>query len=85
MKDRWWLMRLGGYGVRKLNQAYFAMHGIYGESVTSVSPIGDEVAEFRTVLREHGGLHQGAERGVDVWGVSGAVGREAPGRPVRQI
>ncbi len=48
MKERWWLMRLGGYGLRKLNQAFFAMHGIYGESVTSVSPIGDEVAEFRT-------------------------------------
>ncbi len=48
MKERWWQMRLGGYGLRKLNQAFFAMHGIYGESVTSVSPIGDEVAEFRT-------------------------------------
>ena len=54
MKERWWLMRLGGYGIRKLNQAYFAMHGIYGESVTSVSPIGDEVAEFRTYFATTG-------------------------------
>ena len=54
MKERWWLMRLGGYGLRKLNQAFFAMHGIYGESVTSVSPIGDEVAEFRSYFANTG-------------------------------
>ena len=54
MKERWWLMRLGGYGLRKLNQAFFAMHGIYGESVTSVSPIGDQLAEFRTYFATTG-------------------------------
>ena len=67
MKDRWWLMRLGGYGVRKLNQAYFAMHGIYGESVTSVSPIGDEVAEFRTYFASTGDFVR-ALNGVSTYG-----------------
>ena len=31
------------------------------------------------VLRQHGGLHQGLERGVDLWGVSEAAGEEARG------
>lgn len=48
MKERWWRLRLGGYGIRKLNQAYFAFYGIYGESASSVSPIGDQMAEFRS-------------------------------------
>lgn len=48
LKERWWNLRLGGYGIRKLNQAYFALHGLYGESASATSPIGDEVAEFRS-------------------------------------
>ncbi len=67
MKERWWQMRLGGYGLRKLNQAFFAMHGIYGESVTSVSPIGDEVAEFRTYFSTTGDFIR-ALNGVSTYG-----------------
>ncbi len=59
MKERWWLMRLGGYGLRKLNQAYFAMHGIYGESPTSVSPIGDQMDEFRGYFASVGDFIRG--------------------------
>jgi len=29
-----------GYYIRKLNQAYFAFHGNYADSPTSVNPIG---------------------------------------------
>ena len=47
MKRRWWDFRLGGYGLRKLNQAYFAFRGRYAESPASVSPIGREVNEMR--------------------------------------
>lgn len=54
MKERWWRLRLGGYGIRKLNQAYFAFYGIYGESASSVSPIGDQMAEFRSYFRSVG-------------------------------
>ncbi len=36
-----------GYYLRKLNQAYFAFHGTYGDSPTSISPIGDELRELR--------------------------------------
>ncbi len=35
-----------GYYIRKLNQAYFAFHGCYADSGTSVDPIGDEVEEL---------------------------------------
>ena len=36
-----------GYYIRKLNQAYFAFHGTYADSPTSVSPIGAELEKLR--------------------------------------
>ena len=36
-----------GYHIRKLNQAYFAFHGTYADSPTSISPIGLEMGELR--------------------------------------
>jgi hypothetical protein len=36
-----------GYYIRKLNQAYFAFHGTYGDSPSSVSPIGQELTQLR--------------------------------------
>ncbi len=36
-----------GYYIRKLNQAYFAFHGAYADSPTSVSPIGEELRALR--------------------------------------
>jgi hypothetical protein len=36
-----------GYYIRKLNQAYFAFHGTYADSPTSVSPIGEELRKLR--------------------------------------
>ena len=37
-----------GYNIRKLNQAYFAFHGIYGQDPTSVSPIYNDLKELRS-------------------------------------
>ena len=54
MKERWWLLRLGGYRIRKLNQAYFAFFNRYAESGSSVSPIGDQVSEFRDLMPDVG-------------------------------
>ncbi len=36
-----------GYNIRKLNQAYFAFHGIYGYAPASVSPIHGELKQLR--------------------------------------
>lgn len=36
-----------GYAIRKLNQAYFAFHGIYGDDPASVSPIYNEMEKLR--------------------------------------
>ncbi len=36
-----------GYHIRKLNQAYFAFHGTYADSPTSISPIGLELKQLR--------------------------------------
>ena len=49
MKKTWWELRLGGYRIRKLNQAYFAFRGRYGNSPASISNIGNQV----NVLREN--------------------------------
>ena len=37
-----------GYYIRKLNQAYFAFYGTYGDSPTSVSIIGKEMTQLRS-------------------------------------
>ena len=47
LKERWWFLRLRGFGLRKLNQAYFAFYGIYAASAASVSPIGAQLEELR--------------------------------------
>ncbi len=36
-----------GYYIRKLNQAYFAFHGAYADSPTSINPIGIEMRQLR--------------------------------------
>ncbi len=40
-------MEDNGYYIRKLNQAYFAFHGTYAASPTSVDPIGNEFRILR--------------------------------------
>ncbi|MBI4304672.1 MAG: hypothetical protein HY665_10110 [Chloroflexi bacterium] len=47
MKDKQQYLALQGYHIRKLNQAYFAFHGAYGDSPTSIDPIGVEMKELR--------------------------------------
>ena len=36
-----------GYFIRKINQAYFAFHGLYGTGAASSSPIGPKLQEIR--------------------------------------
>ena len=48
MEERRLLMAENGYYIRKLNQAYFAFHGNYGDSPASVSPLFGQL----TMLRE---------------------------------
>ena len=62
MKERWWRLRLGGYGLRKLNQAYFAFRGRYAESPASLSPIGDQVRELRDQLPSVGAFIRAVSR-----------------------
>lgn len=39
---------VSGYHIRKLNQAYFAFHGIYADDPASVSPIYEELRVLRS-------------------------------------
>lgn len=55
MEDMRQYLASKGHHIRKLNQAYFAFHGVYADSPTSVDPIGLELKELRsrtTSLRE---------------------------------
>ena len=47
MEERRQLFVDNGYSIRKLNQAYFAFHGAYGDSPTSVSPIHSQLQKLR--------------------------------------
>ncbi len=49
MEERRQLFVDNGYSIRKLNQAYFAFHGTYGDSPTSVSPIHGQLQKLREV------------------------------------
>jgi len=47
MEERRAEFAVQGYYIRKLNQAYFAFHGIYGQDPASVSPIYDDLEQLR--------------------------------------
>ncbi|MFH0847079.1 MAG: hypothetical protein V1894_03345 [Chloroflexota bacterium] len=47
MVERRQFLLAHGYYIRKLNQAYFAFHGNYADSPSSVDPIGAEFRELR--------------------------------------
>ena len=48
MDQRSEVSRENGYYIRKLNQAYFAFHGIYATTAASDSPIGEQVKFLRS-------------------------------------
>ena len=47
MEDRQKLFLDEGYIIRKLNQAYFAFHGIYADSPSSKSTVFEELTYLR--------------------------------------
>ncbi|MBI4339748.1 MAG: hypothetical protein HY680_07325 [Chloroflexi bacterium] len=47
MEERRQLFVANGYSLRKLNQAYFAFHGTYADSPSSVSPIYGQLYQHR--------------------------------------
>jgi len=47
MEERRKLFVQNGYHIRKLNQAYFAFHGIYGQDPSSVSPVARDIERLR--------------------------------------
>ena len=54
MEERRQVFVENGHSIRKLNQAYFAFHGTYPSSATSVSPIDGQVREFRSAMPDVG-------------------------------
>ena len=47
MEEKRQYLAAKGYYLRKLNQAYFAFHGVYADKPTSISPIGLELKKLR--------------------------------------
>ena len=56
MRKRQWELRLRGYYIRKLNQAYFAFRGRYADSPASISPVGEQMRELRSYVSDIGEL-----------------------------
>ena len=54
MRESQWTLKLGGYSIRKINQAYFAFRGNYAESPASTSQIGAELKEYRSLFNSTG-------------------------------
>ncbi len=46
-----------GYFIRKINQAYFAFHGLYGTAPASSSPIGPKLEELQAAGAVAGRVH----------------------------
>jgi len=47
MEEKRQYLAENGYFIRKINQAYFAFHGLYGTGAASSSPIGPKLEEIR--------------------------------------
>lgn len=47
MEEKRQFIYQNGYYIRKINLAYFAWHGSYGGSPSSISPIGEQINELR--------------------------------------
>ena len=54
MEERRLVFEEHGFHIRKLNQAYFAFHGTYADSPSSVSPIGDQLHEMHELVPDLG-------------------------------
>ena len=54
MRREHWNLKLGGYNIRKINQAYFAFRGNYADGPASTSQIGPELNEFRDYFKTLG-------------------------------
>ena len=83
MKERWWLMRLGGYGVRKLKPGVFrhARH-LRGERDVGQSDWGRGLPSFGGIFATTGDFVR-ALNGVSTYGeFFGAAGGEAGGSDV---
>jgi hypothetical protein len=47
MEERRRFLADHGYFIRRINQAYFAFHGLYADTPASSSPIGPKLEELR--------------------------------------
>ena len=51
MEEQRKLFVQNGYHIRKLNQAYFAFHGIYGQDPGAVSPVARDIEQLKAISR----------------------------------
>jgi hypothetical protein len=67
-----------GYPIRKLNQAYFAFNGSYGDSPASVSPLNRQVRALRAESPDLGSFLRRVANMSSSSEVAAAVGEAAP-------
>ena len=54
MESRRRFLNERGFRIRRINQAYFAFHGLYADTPASISPIGPKLQELRDHLASLG-------------------------------
>ncbi len=63
-----------GYRIRKLNQAYFAFHGSYGDSPATVSPLDGQVRALRARSKDLGDFLRAAAQLTSSADLAAALG-----------
>ncbi|MBN1374992.1 MAG: hypothetical protein JXA01_02430 [Dehalococcoidia bacterium] len=77
MENRRLLFLRQGYTIRKLNQAYFAFHGIYGQDPCAVSPIYDAMCKLRRSYEKLAGFTRDVSNMISYEDLLAAVERQS--------
>jgi hypothetical protein len=76
MEERRQAFVAAGYSLRKLNQAYFAFHGSYGDSAAVVSPLDQQLRALRAQSADLGTFLRRVADMTSPADVAGALGEE---------
>jgi hypothetical protein len=81
MEERRKFLADNGYYIRKINQAYFAFHGLYADTPASASPIGSKMTELRHRSPSLGEFLRAVSGITSEEGLDGLLARTGPVSP----
>ncbi len=81
MEERRKFLAENGYYIRKINQAYFAFHGLYADTPASASPIGSKMTELLQRSPSLGEFLRAVSGITSEEGLDGLLARTGPVSP----